>query len=379
MTESKILNQLAESWEEFRARELPRIAELERDVKHALIESQGGFNRSAGRDEAGPARKAFADFVRTGNREALAAFESKAISEGSATDGGAAVPLQIDSDVARVLHGLSPMRRLCNVVQVSTQTYRKLVTQKNTASSWVGETDARPATTSPSIQKVDPPIGELYANVVVSQWALDDLAFDVAGMVTEEVAQTFADAETAAFVSGDGTNKPKGFAAHTTATTGDSSRTFGQIQYFATGVSGALPGTSQATYDHLCDLLYGLRAPYRQNSTWVMNSAVASALMKLKDSQNQPLWIPSMAAGQPPQLLGRPVEIVEAMPALSASSLSIAIADWRRAYTIVDRIGIRTLRDPFTNKPNVNLYCTKRVGGDLIDDQAIKVSKAAVS
>ena len=110
-----------------------------------------------------------------------------------------------------------------------------------------------------------------------------------------------------------------------------------------------------------------------------MNSAVASALMKLKDSQNQPLWIPSMASGQPAQLLGRPVVVVESMPALAANSLSIAIADWRGAYQIVDRIGIRSLRDPFTNKPNVNFYFTKRVGGDVIDDQAIKLSKAAVS
>ena len=384
------INELASNWEDFRRRDTASKSRLEQeiasardlaqaakmDAERALIGAE--MQRSAPNIDS-HARKAFAQYIRSGNSEALAGFESKAISEGSATDGGAALPLQIDRDVAKVLHDLSPLRQLCKVVEVSSQTYRKLVTQKNTASAWVGETDARPATTSPSIQKVDVPIGECYANVVVSQWALDDLAFDVVGMVTEEVGQTFADAETTAFVSGSGTNQPKGFNTHTTTTTGDASRTFGQIQYFPTGVAGGLPASSQATYDHLCDLLYGLRAPYRQNATWLMNSAVASALMKLKDSQNQPLWIPSMASGQPAQLLGRPVVVVESMPALAANSLSIAIADWRRAYQIVDRIGIRSLRDPFTNKPNVNFYFTKRVGGDVIDDQAIKLSKAAVS
>ncbi len=376
------VDQLGKGWDEFKSHQIPKIDEARRIAEKALLMANrvtlgGGEYSAASPDPA--ARKAFAQFIRTGDKAALANFESKAISEGSATDGGAAVPLQIDRDVAKVLHDLNPFRRLANIVEVSTQTYRKLVILKNTASSWVGETDARPATTSPTIQKVDPPIGEVYANVVVSQWAMDDLAFDVVGQVTDEVGQTFSDAELAAFVSGDGTNKPKGFLAHTAVTTADASRTFGQIQYFPTGVAGGLPATSQATYDHLCDLLYGLRAPYRQNATWLMNSAVASALMKLKDSQNQPLWIPSMAAGQPAQLLGRPVEVIEAMPTLAANSLSIAIGDWRRAYQIVDRIGIRALHDPYTNKPNVNLYFTKRVGGDLIDDQALKVSKAAVS
>ena len=197
--------------------------------------------------------------------------------------------------------------------------------------------------------------------------------------MANSIATEFAYREGAAFVVGTGTNQPKGFLAYATAATADSGRAFGTLEHVPTGVAGGWPATDAAIYDLLVTTTFKLKAGHRQNARWVMAAAGCERLRKLKDAQNQPIWQPSMAAGQPPMLLGFPVTEAEDMPVVAANSLSLAFGDFNAGYCVVDRIGIRMLRDPFTNKPNVQFYSTKRVGGMLLDSEAIKVVKFSVA
>jgi HK97 family phage major capsid protein len=250
--------------------------------------------------------------------------------------------------------------------------YRKLVTAGGTPSGWVGEIISRPETATPTFIEVAPPSGELYANPAASQAMLDDSAFDVEAWLASEIATEFARAEGSAFVGGNGINRPKGFLAAPTAIQVDSLRPFGTLQYIATGQAGGF-GTSPA--DKLIDLVQTLRPPYRQGAAFVMNSATASVIRKFKTSDGAFLWQPGLAAGQPDSLLGYPVVEAEDMPDIAADSLSIAFGNFRVGYLIAERTETQILRDPFTNKPFVHFYATKRVGGQVANSEAIKLLK----
>lgn len=319
----------------------------------------------------------FKNFVRKGNEEGLKDLALKAVSVGTPADGGYALPEQIDRSIAQLARDLSPMRQVANIVQVSTSDYKKLVNVNGIASGWVGETAARPATNTSQLAEVAPPMGELYANPQVTQQALDDLFFNVEAAIGQQLAEEFAIAESSAFISGNGTNKPKGFLTYTTAATPDSARAFGTIEHIATGVAGDFAASNKA--DVLYDTIGKLKAAYRAGSVWMMNKAVMFEVLKLKDTSGQYLWQPSLQEGFPIRLLGFGVVEAEDMPAKGANALSIAFGNFTQGYTIVDRIGTRMLRDPYTNKPYVGFYTTKRVGGAVVNSEAIKVVKFAVS
>jgi HK97 family phage major capsid protein len=219
---------------------------------------------------------------------------------------------------------------------------------------------------------VAPPSGELYANPAASQAMLDDAAFDVEDWLASEIATEFARAEGSAFVAGSGINRPKGFLAAPNSAQGDPVRAFGTLQYLATGTAGGL-GTNAA--DKLIDLVQTLRPPYRQGAVFVMNSATASTIRKLKTSDGAFLWQPGLTAGQPDSLLGYPVVEAEDMPDIAVDSLSIAFGNFRVGYLIAERTETQILRDPFTNKPFVHFYATKRVGGQVANSEAIKLLK----
>jgi HK97 family phage major capsid protein len=301
-------------------------------------------------------------------------IELKAVSGISDGAGGYAVPEEIDSQIGRLLTAISPIRSIANVVKVGSSGYRKLVTAGGTPSGWVSETAARPETGTPSFIEVAPPFGELYANPAASQAMLDDAAFDVEAWLAGEIATEFARAEGSAFVNGNGINRPKGFLAGATSAQTDSSRPFGTLQYLATGAAGgfgANPG------DRLIDLVQTLRPPYRQGAAFVMNSATASAIRKFKTADGAFLWQPGLVAGQPDTLLGYPVVEAEDMPDVAADSLSIAFGNFRVGYLIAERTETQILRDPFTNKPFVHFYATKRIGGQVANSEAIKLLKFA--
>ena len=289
-------------------------------------------------------------------------------------DGGYAVPRQIDALIARALADISPIRSIAQVVQTGSAGYRKLVTLGGTASGWVSETAGRPETATPSFAEIAPPTGELYANPAASQAMLDDADFDLEAWLASEIAMEFARAEGAAFVNGTGTGQPKGFLAGPTASTGDDVRAFGTLQFIGSGNATGF-GTDADT--RLIDLVHALKSGYRQGASFVMNSATLAAVRKLKSADGSFLWQPGIAEGQPDRLLGYPVVEAANMPDIAANAFPIAFGNFRAGYLIAERSATEVLRDPFTNKPFVHFYATKRVGGQVLDSAAIKLLKIA--
>lgn len=325
--------------------------------------------------ESDPARAAFTErYLRRGVE---AGVELKSFSGASGGAGGYAVPREIDEMIETALKAISPMRAIANVVRTGTAGYRKLVTTGGVVSGWASEAGARPETATPVFQEIAPPSGELYANPSATQAMLDDALFDVEGWLAGEIAQEFARAEGAAFVNGDGTNKPKGFLIYSATNEADGARAFGTLQYVASGQTGAFPTSNPQ--DKLIDLVQALKAPYRQGAAFVMNSATLARIRKFKTSDGAFLWQPSLAAGQPATLLGYPVIEAEDMPDIAADSLSIAFGNFQHGYVIAERNETSILRDPFTNKPFVQFYAVKRIGGAVTNSDAIKLMKFAAS
>ncbi|WP_446325742.1 phage major capsid protein [Blastomonas sp. CACIA14H2] len=326
-----------------------------------------------GSESKAPETKSFIDqYLRRGLETGIKSF-----SAATGPDGGFAVPREIDALIARTLADISPIRSIAQVVQTGTAGYRKLVTTGGTPSGWVSETAARPETDTPSFAEIAPPSGELYANPAASQAMLDDAAFDVEGWLAGEIAEEFARAEGAAFVGGSGTNRPRGFLTGTPTPQDDAARAFGTLQYVASGADGSF--ASSAPENRLIDLVHALRPAYRQGASFVMNSSTLARIRKMKSDDGAFLWQPSLAAGQPATLLGYPVVEAEDMPDIAANSLSIAFGNFRAGYLIAERSATTILRDPFTNKPFVHFYATKRIGGQVMNSEAIKLMKFAAS
>jgi len=304
-----------------------------------------------------------------------AGLEVKAIGSSSDSIGGYAVPEEIDAKIDSTLLAISPIRGIANVVKVGSAGYRKLIASGGTPSGWAGFEAARPATNTATFTEIVPASGELYANPAASQQMLDDAMFDVEAWLAQEIATEFARAEGMAFVKGTGTNQPLGFLSSPTATTADGTRPMGTLQTIATGAAGAFPASNPA--DKLVDLVQTLRSPYRQGAVFVMNSATAAAIRKFKTADGAFLFQPSLAAGQPSTLLGYPLIEAEDMPDIAANSLSIAFGNFKAGYVIAERNATTILRDPYTNKPYVHFYATKRVGGQVVNSEAIKLLKFA--
>jgi len=302
-------------------------------------------------------------------------LETKAIGSSSDAIGGYAVPQEIDRAIEQTLTAISPIRAVANVVKVGSAGYRKLIANGGTPSGFVGFEDARPETDTPTFTEVVPPSGELYANPAVSQQMLDDAMFDVEKFLASEIATEFARAEGAAFVRGNGINQPLGFLSSPTSAAVDSARPMGTLQTIGTGVAGAFAASEPE--DALIDLVQSLRSPYRQGAAFVMNSATAAQIRKFKTTDGAFLFQPSLAAGQPATLLGYPLIEAEDMPDIAAGSLSIAFGNFKAGYVIAERNATSILRDPYTHKPYVHFYATKRVGGQVVNSEAIKLLKFA--
>ena len=313
-----------------------------------------------------------ARYVRQGIESGL---EQKAL--GSSTDaiGGYAVPREIDQVISETLFAISPIRSIATVVKVGSANYRKLVASGGTPSGWVGFEAARPETATPGFTEIVPPSGDLYANPAASQQMLDDAMFDVEAWLAQEIATEFARAEGVAFIKGTGIAQPMGFLTSPTAVTLDGVRPMGTVQFIGTGTAGAFPASNPQ--DRLIDLIQSLRQPYRQGATFVMNSTTASVIRKFKTTDGQFIWQPGMLAGAPASLFGYPVVEAEDMPDIAANSLSIAFGNFKQGYTIAERAATSILRDPYSHKPYVHFYATKRIGGQVTNSEAIKLMKFA--
>jgi HK97 family phage major capsid protein len=318
-------------------------------------------------------KAAFHGYVRKGDTHALAAFEAKALSVGSDPDGGYLVPDETEAAVNRSLRAISPIRAIAGVRQVSGSVYKKPFSTTGFGHGWVGETAVRPETATPTLTELSFPTMELYAMPAATPALLDDAAVNIDQWIADEVNVAFAEQEGKAFVTGNGVNKPRGFLDYPTVASG--SWTHGSIGTINTGAAGAFAASNGA--DKLVDLIYAVKAGYRANGTFVMNRATQAAVRKLKDGDGHYLWAPAGKPGEAPTLMGFPVAEAEDMPDIAADSLSIAFGDFKRGYLIVDRVGIRVLRDPYSSKPYVLFYTTKRVGGGVQDFDAIKLLKFA--
>jgi HK97 family phage major capsid protein len=318
---------------------------------------------------------AFDAYVRSGESANLRALETKAMSVGSNPDGGYTVPVEIETMIGERVTAISPIRQIAGVREISGNVYKKPFMTAGPAVGWVGETDARPQTGTPTLDALSFPAMELYAMPAATASLLDDSAVNIDQWLAGEVDTVFAQQEGAAFVNGDGTNKPKGFLQYTTVA--NASWSWGNIGYIASGAAGAFPASNPS--DVLVDLIYAVKAGYRQNSVFVMNRKTQAAIRKFKDGQGNYLWQPPAQSDGRATLMTFPIVEAEDMPDIAANSLSIAFGDFKRGYLIVDRQGVRVLRDPFTAKPYVLFYTTKRVGGGVQDFDAIKLMKFAAS
>lgn len=329
---------------------------------------------SGAKADTDPVRTGFVDRYLRKGLEAPA--ETKSLSAGVATDGGVAVQREIDAAIDVVLKATSPIRSVAQVVQIGSINYRKLVAVGGVASGWVSEVAARTETGTETFVEIAPPMGELYANPAASQTMLDDALFDVEHWLGQEIAAEFGRAESVAFVTGTGTAQPKGFLTYPVATADDTTRAFGTLQYLPTGVAGNFPANAG---DKIIDLVQALRTPYRQGAVFVMNSATLARVRKIKDNNGQYLFQAGLAAGAPATLLGYPVVEAEAMPDVATDSLAIAFGNFQAGYLIAERGETAVLRDPYSHKPFVHFYATRRVGGAVINSEAIKLMKFGVS
>jgi HK97 family phage major capsid protein len=347
------------------------IEDLTLKARRPALDS-GGAREAAGPREH---KAAFEAYVRRGEVASLKSLEAKALATVTDAQGGYLVPDDTEREIGRRLAEISPIRAIASVQQVTGSVFRKPFATEGFASGWAGETAARTQSATPVLDELAFPAMELYAMPAATQTLLDDSAVDLDRWIAGEVETAFAEQESVAFVTGDGTTRPQGFL--TPLKVANSAWIWGRIGYVATGAAGAFGASAPS--DSLLDLVYGLRAGYRQNASFVMNRRTQAAVRKLKDSDGRYLWEPPASGQANATLLGFPVVEAEAMPDIADGAHAIAFGDFRRGYLVVDRIGVRILRDPFTAKPYVLFYTTKRVGGGVQDFDAIKTLKFGTS
>ncbi len=325
--------------------------------------------------EAEEHKAAFDAYVRRGDEAGLRELEAKAFSATTGADGGYLVPPETDNEIGRRVSVVSPMRALSTVRTVSTSVLKKPFATAGLSTGWVAETAARPQTNTPQLAELSFPTMELYAMPAATQALLDDAAVDIEAWIAGEVDIVFAEQEGDAFIRGDGVNKPKGFLTYTAVA--ENTWTWGNLGYVATGAAGAWKTTGPS--DTLVDVIYALKAGHRQNGTFMMNRKTQADVRKFKDADGNYLWRPPASAGQPASLMGFPIAEAEEMPDVGANALAVAFGDFRSGYLVVDRAGVRILRDPYSAKPYVLFYTTKRVGGGVQNFEAIKLVKFASS
>ncbi|MDF3350601.1 phage major capsid protein [Sulfitobacter sp. KE34] len=341
-----------------------RIAMMDRKMTLPARSPLGGAI-----DHDAPHKKAFDAYLRNGDDDGLRGLEldGKSMSTAVNSDGGYLVDPQTADRVQSVLNAGASIRAIASVVQVEATSYDVLVDHADVGAGWATESGAQAETDTPQIDRITVPLHELSALPKASQRLLDDSAFDIEGWLAGRIADKFARAEAAAFVSGDGIDKPTGFLSHPAVD--NDIWTWGNLGYVPSGTN------ANPEADAIIELVYALGAAYRKNAVFVMNSKTTAKVRKLKDTDGRFLWSDGLAAGEPARLMGYPVLVAEDMPNPATDAMAIAFGDFSAGYTVAERPDLRILRDPFSAKPHVLFYATKRVGGDVSDFAAIKLMK----
>ena len=338
----------------------------ERLDRLALDAARPGIGGAA-RSETPEHKSAWDGYVRKGDDSQLSRLDTKALTQGTDAQGGYAAPPELDRMIEARLTAASPMRQIATVRQTSAMVFRKPV-GLGAQGAWAAETGARAETAAPTLDLLEFPAAELYAMPAATQTLLDDAYADIDAWLADEVEGAFSAQESAAFIVGDGTNKPKGLLAYEIVA--NASHVWGKIGSVTSGGTGDFAASNPA--DALIDLIYAPKAQFRANGRFVMNRRTLSAVRKLKDGTGQYVWRPG-GAGEAASVLGYPVTEIEDMPDIGAGEAAIAFGDFRKGYLIVDRQGARVLRDPYSAKPYVLFYTTKRVGGGVQNFDAVKV------
>ncbi len=369
----EVAEQLSAKFGEFKEQHEQRYSMIEKELEELakLSKRPGASGGERASDVKGKA--ALRAYITKGDESGLMELQTKSMSVGVDADGGYAVPEYLDREVEKLEGDVSALVRLARTVNAEGPVYKKIVNLRGTSSGWVGETDARSETNTPKLAEIQIQVGELYANPKLTQRMIDDAMFDADGFVTSEISEEFSDQLGAALINGDGVNKPKGILAQTITTEADGVRAFGTLQ----AVMSA--GATSITFDDLKEMKRVLRAKYRSGAAWVMNDTTAMQLALIKDNNGDYIWSESVTTGQPDTLFGYPVEIDENMPDIAPGAYPVAFGNFQRGYYIARRKGIRLLRDPFTSKPYVNFYATERVGGDVVNSEAIKLLQVAAA
>lgn len=399
---TQILNELKQTFETFRAERDKEMADLKKGlgdvvqtekvdrINAEITKLQAALDEvnsvlaavrvGGSGKETDPAKaehaSAFNKWFRKGERavDDLRDLEVKAsLSTLSDPDGGYVVPEEMSNTIDRVVGTVSAMRGLATVMTISTDTYKKLVNMGGAGYGWVGEKDSRPETGTPTLRELVFNTAELYANPAATQTLLDDARVDIAAWLADEVSITFAEQEGAAFISGSGVNRPRGILAYDTIA--NASYSWGKLGFIVTGAAAAFASSNPA--DAMISLFYSLKQGYRNGATWLTSDAVMETIRKFKDGQGNYLWAPPSGPANVATILGKPVATDDNMPALGANAFPVAFGNFSRGYLIIDRFGIRVLRDPYTNKPYVHFYTTKRVGGGVQNFEAIKLLKCS--
>jgi HK97 family phage major capsid protein len=366
-----LLDDMNKGFEEFKSRYDQKVKAIEDDVTEIL--------KKANRPGAGIG--SFSSLNLLESKRDVATYlrsrgEIKAMSSGSDPDGGWTVHPVLQDGIGSIVRDNSALRSLVNFIDLDMgDSYEELVSPTPVGASWVGETSSRTATNTPDLKKINTPLRELYAMPTLSQRLADDSGTAMVDFLVNECGLSFAETEEDALFNGDGVVSPMGLLSYTTAATADASRAWGQLEHVVTGVSGDFPTEANGPLDPIKALFYKLKAGYRSRASWLMNSAAAAAISKEKDQNSQYLWNDAVAAGDPPTLMGRPVVISEAAPAIAADSKAIWFGDWSTGIRAIERPGYKVLLDPFTDKPNLRVYVYRRVGWSIRDFNAIKCLK----
>lgn len=389
----QVLEAQAQAWEQFKSANDEKLAAIEKrssvsdyDLKLAkinndlerLTESQKAIAAAQTRTEtvvehtSDEHRKAFQRFIRKGDMVGLDGIKGARVSDD--TTGGYLVPAAVVGPIVQRIFDTSPVRQVARIQAITGNAIEGVVDYGQLSVSWLDEVTASSDPTTPSVKKYRIEVNNQRSSPRISPVLLEDAAVDIEAWIGEKIARDFALSENTSFVTGSGVAQPRGFTTYTTAATADSSRSWGQLEHVVTGSSASFGSTSNGI-DKLTDLAYKVKAGYRGKSLWMMSKATLATARQLKTSNGDYIWQPSAQAGTPATLLGYPVVEAEDMPAIAASSLSVAFGDFSAGYMIVDRIGLSVLRDPYSNNPYVTFHAVRRVGGGVVDFDAIKFLK----
>lgn len=345
-----------------------------KEAEMFMLERKGRIEHDLGIDGYRQYKSALRSYLRKNNAGG-GVDEIKALSAGSDPDGGYTVTPDLSGRIAQLVRDTSPMRQVASVITIGTDALEGIHDLNEATSGWVGETESRPETAAPKIGEYRIPVHEQYAEPRATQKLLDDSLFNVEEWLAAKIAERLARMENESFVTGNGVKKPRGFLTYAAGT--PSASGFSVIEQVLSGGSGDFADENPG--DALISLVYALKSAYREKAVFMMKRSTLAEVRKLKDGNDNYIWQPDFQMKQGGTLLGFNVVEAEDMPDITAGSLSIAFGDFSAGYQIVDRQGIRILRDSFTAKPYVKFYTTKRVGGDVVNFEAIKLMKFAAS